>query len=106
MPRRRRAPAGALLALAAAFVGPAAGQVTFQKAPAPDYLTYCFEAATGLLPSAGCNAGTYNVLQQAITEALNNPTTFDPDLLNQMEAICEADCVGELLTIVRDWSER
>lgn len=88
-------------ALVSVNIPGARAQVPFDKATAPSYITYCLEAATGLLPSAGCNAGTYAVIQEAVTQALQNPNTIDPQLLDQLDAICEADCLGELLTMVR-----
>lgn len=100
MGKRRRAWALPVL-MAIAHARSADSQVPFAAANAPSYLTYCLTAATGLLPSAGCNAGTYGLLQEAITEALTNPMDVNPQVLQELENVCQADCVGELLTIVR-----
>lgn len=86
--------------VAMSLAGRGEAQVPFTKAQAPSYLTYCFEAATGLLPSSGCDAGVYGVMQQVVTQALEDPMAVSETLLGQLENICAADCVGQLLTIV------
>ena len=68
---------------------------------APSYLTYCFEAATGTLPTGVCAEGTYEILNSVVTQALTDPMGLNSTLLGPLEAICEAGCVTQLINMVR-----
>ena len=77
-----------------------AAQVEFTEAPAPDYLTYCLESASGKVMPGACAYASYAQLQGYLVEALTNPYGEDnATMLAGIDSICGAGCDGELLTL-------
>ena len=81
-------------------------QVAFTDAPAPDYLTYCLESASGKVMPGACAYASYAQLQGYLVTALTNPYGEDnATTLAGINGICSAGCDGELLTLAQSYMQ-
>ena len=84
----------------------ATAQVAFTDAPAPDYLTYCLESASGKVMPGACAYASYAQLQGYLVTALTNPYGEDnATTLAGINGICSAGCDGELLTLAQSYMQ-
>ena len=59
------------------------------------------EAATGTVPSAACDQGTYATLQLLLTTAFTNPWLLNDTTLEPLDGLCQSGCVDQLVTLAR-----
>ena len=80
--------------------------MAFTDAPAPDYLTYCLESASGKVMPGACAYASYAQLQGYLVTALTNPYGEDnATTLAGINSICSAGCDGELLTLAQSYMQ-
>jgi hypothetical protein len=92
--------------LALSHLPSATAQVVFTDAPAPDYLTYCLESASGKVMPGACAYASYAQLQGFLVTALTNPYAEDnATTLAGINGICSAGCDGELLTLAQSYMQ-